>query len=136
MSFLSEPQQATIRELKESRNAVYVERDRLVCALSKVFPASLERHPDEDLTWEDDWRWIVFIDLPTGQATWHIHDSELVWFEHLPRLTGRIWDGHSTEEKYKRLEALGAAPAFVADVEGGTYTKGQHIKVRNQQVVK
>lgn len=82
---------------------VYAERDQLVAALSKCFPAHLCRHEGEG--WEDDWRNIVCIHLPTGQATWHIHDSELGWFEHL-RKTYSHWDGHSTEEKYRRLAAL------------------------------
>jgi hypothetical protein len=97
--------------LREQKDAAYAERDALVCALSKLFPASLERHPESDTTWDNDWRWIVFIDLPTGQATWHIHDSELGWFDHLKRYTGRQWDGHTTPEKYQRLAAIAAPPA-------------------------
>jgi hypothetical protein len=50
----------------------------------------------------------VFIELSTGQATWHIHDSELVMFDHLPRFRGQKWDGHSTPEKYERLLAVTA----------------------------
>jgi hypothetical protein len=95
-----------VRVESDKKDAAYSERDQLVCALSKLFPASLERHPDEDVTWEDDWRWIVFIDLPTGQATWHIHDSEVPMFKHLQRLQGRKWDGHTTTEKYQRLRAI------------------------------
>jgi len=95
--------------LEAAKNDAYGERDQLVAALSKMFPASLERHPDEDTEWEDEWRWIVFIELPTGQATWHIHDSELPLFAHLPRETGRTWDGHTTPEKYDRLARLRAA---------------------------
>jgi hypothetical protein len=94
-----------VLELDAAKNAAYTERNALVAALSKMFPASLERHPAEE-EWEDDWRWIVFIDLPTGQATWHIHDSELPNFAHLPREAGRKWDGHPTAEKYARLAAL------------------------------
>lgn len=92
--------------LTVQKNQAYAERNKLVAALSKLFPASLERHPDEDTTWEDDWRWIVFIELPTGQATWHIHDSELSLFDHLARNCGQKWDGHTTEEKYQRLTNL------------------------------
>lgn len=90
--------------LKKQKDQAYAERNRLVAALSKLFPASLEKHEGEN--WEDDWRWVVYIDLPTGQASWHIHDSELELFQHLERNMGRKWDGHSTEEKYKRLEQL------------------------------
>lgn len=92
--------------LRTQKDGAYSERDRLVSALSKLFPASLERHQPEDDDWEDDWRWIVFIELPAGQASWHIHDSELPLFGHLKRNQGRLWDGHSTNEKYRRLAAL------------------------------
>jgi len=100
---------ALLRDERARKDAAYSERDQLVCAMSKLFPASLERHPDEDTSWENDWRWIVFIDLPTGQSTWHIHDSELAMFDHLPRFQGRKWDGHTTPEKYARLASLSGA---------------------------
>lgn len=95
---------------KESKDAAYSERDRLVCALSKLLPSHIERHPDSDITWEDDWRWIVFVQFPAGQASWHIHDSELYWFDHLERRDGNSWDGHTAAEKYARIarfEAIG-----------------------------
>jgi hypothetical protein len=88
---------------RDARNAAYAERDRLVAALSKCFPSHLTRHEGDD--WEDDWRNIVCIHLPAGQATWHIHDSELPWFTHL-NLQAAHWDGHSTDEKYQRLADL------------------------------
>ncbi|MCK9513700.1 MAG: hypothetical protein M0R28_21085 [Pigmentiphaga sp.] len=93
-------------KLREQKDLAYTERNQLVAALTKLFPASLERHPEADTEWEDDWRWIVFIDLPAGQASWHIHDSELENFEHLPKNVGRKWDGHTTAEKYTRLAKL------------------------------
>ena len=99
-----------ILALQKQRNDVYEERDRLVAALSKCFPSWLARHPDADKEWDDQWRWIVFVQLPTGQATWHIQDRELPWFDHLARRTVNDWDGHTTEEKYRRLARL-TAPA-------------------------
>jgi hypothetical protein len=67
-----------------------------------VWPAHLARHQGE---WEDEWRNIVCVHLPTGQATWHIHDSEVILFGHLAMTEGD-WDGHTTAEKYRRLDAL------------------------------
>lgn len=91
-------------ELRVAKDGAYSERDQLVAWLSALFPAWLERHPDEDTEWEDDWRWIVFIDHPTaGQMTWHIHDSELPLFDHLTRSNAHRWDGHTTEMKYERV---------------------------------
>ncbi len=88
---------------RAAKDQAYHERDQLVALLANLFPSSLERHPDADTTWEDAWRWLVFVDLPTGQCSWHIHDSELPLFDHVPRLQGRTWDGHSTDEKYDRI---------------------------------
>lgn len=95
--------QARVTALEEQKNGAYSERNKLVCLLSKVFESSIETHDGEE--WEDDWRHVVFINLPTGQASWHIHDSELPMFEHLES-TGMKWDGHTTEEKYKRVDAV------------------------------
>lgn len=90
--------------MSEQLNAVYTERAHLVAALSKLFPASVEDHVGEE--WDDDWRNVVFIDLPTGQVSWHISTSDLHLFSHLPRHAGRTWDGHDTPTKYARLDAL------------------------------
>lgn len=110
-----------VEECAKGKDAAYAERDQLVRALSKMFPAWLERHPDSDTQWEDGWRWIVFIHLPTGQATWHIPDRELHWFDHLERRDGCSWDGHSTQEKYERLAAIGGAWfAIAAKTFGGS----------------
>lgn len=93
--------------LRKQKDGAYQERDKLVAAISKFFPSHLCRHPESDTTWENDWRWIVCVHAPTGQMTWHIHDSEQKLFDHLLGTTvENHWDGHSTEEKYKRLEAL------------------------------
>ena len=89
-------------ESQHDRDSVYEERDRLVAALSKCYSSHLARHSWPD--WEDDWRNIVCVHLPTGQAAWHIHDSELDMFEHLAASDAAcFYDGHSTEEKYARL---------------------------------
>jgi hypothetical protein len=87
-----------------SKDQAYWERNQLVCALSKVFPAWLEKnhYPGVDPEWEN----VVFIDLPTGQASWHINTDEMGVFEHLSFIPGDSWDGHSTEEKYKRLASI------------------------------
>lgn len=93
-------------ELEKSKNFAYWERNQLVCFLSKLYPAWLEKHPKEDKSWDDDWRNIVFVQLPTGQASWHIHESEYNNFRHLPVREINSWDGHSTEEKYDRLSSV------------------------------
>ena len=89
------------------KDEAYTERNCLVAAMSKCFPAWLELHRKSDTEWEDDWRNIVYIELPTGQCSWHIHDSHLTLFDHLVHQEGDSWDGHTTKTKYERVEALG-----------------------------
>lgn len=89
---------------KMDNNSVYKERNDLVCVLSKIFPAWLGKHDGED--WDDEWRNIVYIETPNGQASWHIKDRELENFSHLTLDDTKSYDGHSTEEKYDRLRAL------------------------------
>lgn len=98
-------------EAVKVKDNAYWERDQLVAALSKLYPAWLGYHDGE---WEDYWRTIVYINLPTGQVSWHIHDSEKGFFAHLdPGL--EEWDGHDTKEKYRRLRSLGADSQEGAD---------------------
>ena len=95
-----------LAEARRQKDGAYSERNKLVSAMSKVFPSWLQDHDINDTAWEKDWRNIVFISLPTGQASWHLHDSELSMFTHLSRLCGNSWDGHTNEQKYERLAAL------------------------------
>lgn len=94
-----------ITAISVGKDEAYKERNVLVAALSKQYYSHLCRHPETDTAWENDWRWIVCIHLPTGQATWHIHDTELGLFNHLDRGVNHF-DGHSTEEKYLRVNKL------------------------------
>jgi len=91
-----------------SARALYTERNRLVAALSGLFPAHLMLDPAAD----EPWATLVCIHLPAGAATWHIPPWDLSFFAHLA-YAPLHWDGHTTEEKYERLQALtgAAAPA-------------------------
>lgn len=41
----------------------------------------------------------------TSQVTWHIHDDEVGLFLFLPLYDKWKWDGHDTDEKYRRVQA-------------------------------
>lgn len=111
---------AEIERIHEDKiNAVYDERNRCVAAMTcmamtRGWLTWLGKHePANDPTWDKEWLNVVFIELPTGQVSWHIHDRDLPLFAHLPHAQppyiegdATRWDGHSTEEKYKRLERL------------------------------
>ena len=96
-----------LREMEACKDAAYLERNQVVAALAKAYPSGLRKTAIEG--WSEDWHSCVMIDLPTGQASWHYHDSQAYLFAGLPAYAGE-WDGHSTEEKYQRLAALVAPP--------------------------
>ena len=96
-----------LKAMEAAKDGAYAERNKCVAliaqmALAMGLTAGIGRHPEEDETWERDWMNIVFIDLPAGQCSWHIHDSEIPMFSFLPEYAGQ-WDGHNTEEKYRRV---------------------------------
>ena len=80
--------------------AVYQERNRVVQALAKM---SMELGYKVGIKGdtEDDCYVILYIDLPTGQVSWHIDTNDLV--TEFPTYEGQ-WDSHDTNEKYARLE--------------------------------
>ena len=107
------------RDYRKERDAAYTERNRLVAALARLIMASQEvqragapgvawlaDHDPSDENWDPEWRTIVFIDGPTGQMSWHLHDSDVPLFDGLPR-GPNSWDGHTTSEKYDRVARLG-----------------------------
>lgn len=91
-------------ELRERKDGAYEERNKVVAALARLFPSGVARTTIPG--WSDDWHGCVYIDLPTGQVSWHFHDSQAHLFEGLPAYAGE-WDGHDTPEKYRRLAELG-----------------------------
>lgn len=98
--------EAEIEAMRDRKDAAYYERNQVVAALAKCFPSGTARTAIEG--WSDDWHGCVYIDLPTGQVSWHFHDSQAHLFADLPPYAG-AWDGHDTPEKYRRLAALARA---------------------------
>lgn len=113
---------AEIATLKSQKNGAYSERNKVVAAYARLCRAAgtrvtVAKHqpgPDSAEIWESDWSTVVLIELPTGQVSWHFHDSEVHLLDGLPR-GANDWDGHSTAEKYTRLgNARPVASASVA----------------------
>ena len=94
----------TTVQLQGEKNAAYLDRDLVLAVLVHDLgkgPLAPRRFVDEEA--EHDYRCVVAIHLPTGQATWHIHaDRAKELFGHLPS-TANDWDGHSTREKQERI---------------------------------
>ena len=74
----------------------YLDRNLAVQALAKV-----AQQLGYNIGIKDDLEWpILYIELPTGQVSWHIPKNELI--EVFPTYAGK-WDGHALKEKRKRL---------------------------------
>jgi hypothetical protein len=98
--------------LRAETDGAYLERNQVVAALARTVIANggvagVARTAIEG--WSEDWQGCVYVELPTGQASWHFHDSPRALFAGLPPYV-RPWDGHTTPEKYDRLAALAALP--------------------------
>lgn len=84
---------------------VYTERARLVAFLASVYPSRIGPDP-KDPAW-----FVVTVDTPVGQMCWHVSDADRLerhLFDHVtPEVpSDEPWDGHTTEDKYQRLEQL------------------------------
>lgn len=88
-------------------DAVYEERNRCVALIARM-AVSMRIKAGVTKTdipgWDVEWHNCVYIDLPTGQISWHYHDKEAHLFDGLPVYCG-TWDGHDTSEKYRRVAA-------------------------------
>jgi len=92
------PTAADLRESDtEQVNAVYRERNQFPSGLAHLWPTVLTPATDYVGTW------IVYLESPAGQLSWHIMPEDLDLFEHVDRRETYPYDGHTTEEKYARL---------------------------------
>ena len=87
----------TLREI-ERHDTDYEKRyDLVLDALSQArnagYAAGIRLDP-ADPEWP-----VVYIELPTGQVSWHLPQHP------------QPWDGHDTPEKYRRCRAFGQLPA-------------------------
>jgi len=118
---LNGPAREAVAAAVAAKNGAYTERNMCVALIARMadhlstqdpaFGAWLAKHDPADTAWERDWLNIVFVRIPTGQLSWHLHDSELPLFDFLPRVWDCAhdgftpWDGHTTEQKYDRIRA-------------------------------
>lgn len=97
-----------IADLTAQKDAAYAERDKCLVLVALMaqrlgLKVGIGQHIDKPgEQWGADWRNILFIELPAGQVSWHIHDSEAHMFYFVGAYDGE-WDGHTTAEKYDRV---------------------------------
>jgi hypothetical protein len=91
-----------VANLMTSRNQAYRERAMLVAILANYYRASLEIPTDQ----EPGYTYVLLMETPTGQVSWHIKDTDLALFDHVPREAGQPWAGHDKATALRRLERL------------------------------
>jgi hypothetical protein len=93
-------------DLNAEKDRAYWERNQVVALLCKMALALgylvwQERTDIEG--WSPAWHNCVYIGLPTGQVSWHFHESDLETFAFVPEMD-IPYDGHTTDEKYERVQ--------------------------------
>jgi hypothetical protein len=91
---------ASSDSLNAEKDEAYRQRNVLVAALARLFPSGIRKTNIED--WSPDWHGCVYIDLPSGQISYHYHDSQAHLFADLPPYT-KPWDGHDKATVEQRL---------------------------------
>ena len=94
---------AEIERLTRRKDGAYDERMHLVAALARLFPAGIR--DTNSLDWTPAWKGCVYIDLPTGQISYHYHTRHAHLFRDLPPYD-KPWDGHTKDDVHARLAAL------------------------------
>jgi hypothetical protein len=90
---------------RNDKDEAYRQRNHLVAALAHIYPSGIRRSNIEG--WSPDWHGCVYIDLPSGQISYHYHDSHAHLFADLPPYI-EDWDGHDKETVHQRLGAIRA----------------------------
>lgn len=96
---------ANVKQVEAERDAVYRERAHLLAWLATTVPAAITPAADTD---EPGWN-LLYLTTPAGQLSWHIAPRDAGLFGHVEHVAASDpraqWDGHSTDEKYKRIRA-------------------------------
>lgn len=82
-------------ELTKHVNKAYTQRMlvvRLLAVTAGSVGFSFGIGKDNNEHWDDEWRNVIYIDLPHGQFSWHIAPHDLHLFSDFPPYKGN-WDG-------------------------------------------
>jgi len=93
--------------MKARKDRAYWERNQVVallCKMSLALGYLVWRTRTDIEDWDASWHNCVYIGLPTGQVSWHYHDSDMETFAFVPDDLEIAYDGHSTDEKYERVK--------------------------------
>lgn len=105
---------AALQAVFTAKDGAYSERNKIAAGLARLFrswvgtPVPVDEHGNE---WP-----VLYIELPTGQVSWHFSAADAALLEGIPR-SDEAWDGHTTDEKYTRLQALTSITTLASRLE-------------------
>lgn len=94
-------------------SVLYTERARLVALLAASYPSALVHGADPQAP---GWP-VVYVELPTGQCSWHIAPGDIGLFDHVPTVPRHMWDGHDPAERDRRVSAYACTMARRRDAQ-------------------
>lgn len=78
----------------------------LVRLLTLTYPSVISAAVPSRTGFDRELDWFVYVDLPTGQVSWHIRHEFVGMFSHLTNAPISPWDGHGQEDKWNRITSL------------------------------
>ena len=106
-ALISKAQAEAAASLSAQLDNAYTERNLLIAYLFRRFPLGIAWWTDAP---DAEGYVIVYLETDEGQLSWHMKADEARdimpdWLDHTGKNAGK-WDGHTTAEKYARLERL------------------------------
>lgn len=101
---------ARLERVEGERDTAYGERAQLAAFLAAVYPSWLAETDASTPGWP-----VLTVAGPFGPMTWHVAPGDVGHFHHVRTEPGPAWDGHDTDEKYRRLAWTTAALAAQED---------------------
>lgn len=111
-------------EMEPELDAAYRERAHLLAWITRLYRHAAVLAPAPDVE-EPGWS-LLFLDVAGRQLSWHIHPRDAALFDHVPPVPAddprAQWDGHTTTQKYQRIQSLADGEMRAALAEDGCAT--------------
>ena len=121
-----EAHEAALADSLAAKDQAYLERNHLVAAVARLYPSGIR---ETDIPgWSEDWHGCVYIDLPSGQISYHYHNSHAYLFAALPPFEGE-WDGHDKDIVHERLVRISKPDALALVEAARLVAEGTAISV-------
>lgn len=105
-----------IVDTNEKVDLAYTQRMMVVRMLALKSGCKFGLGKDDNEEWDDEWRNVVYIDLPEGQVSYHIAPHDMHLFNDFPVYEGK-WDGKFSGGCIEFIKSIQAQEKPCVDVE-------------------